>query len=67
MPPASTPEQFSDRANEHGLVISSEDAADIGGFGSIVDAAYATIREIDTSGFEPAAIFVPTPSKREID
>ena len=60
-----TPEEFSERAGEHELEISTKDAADIGGFGVIVAAAYSTIREIDTTGFEPAEIFVPTPSQRE--
>jgi len=38
------------------------DAAEIGGFAEAVAAAISTIREIDTTGFEAAAIFVPTPS-----
>ncbi len=38
------------------------DAAEIGGFAEAVAAAISTIRGIDTTGFEAAAIFVPTPS-----
>ena len=59
--------EFVRRASENGLHISADHASEIGGFGAVVDAAYVTIREIDTTGFEPAAIFVPTPSKREDD
>ncbi len=67
MSPTDNAREFSDRANEHHLKISIVDAEDIGGFGAVVDAAYSTIREFDTTGFEPAAIFVPTQSKRELE
>jgi len=67
MNPSDNPQHFYDRAQEHQLVISTEDAANIGEVGSSVTSTYAAIREIDTTGFEPAAIFVPTPSKRKGD
>ena len=54
--------QFDERAQENRLHISTSDADEIGGFAEAVAAAISTIREIDTTGFEPAAIFVPTPS-----
>lgn len=67
MNPFDDPQHFSDRAQELQLEISSEDARNIGGVGADVARTYAAIREIDTTGFEPAAIFVPTPSKRKGD
>jgi len=65
MTPSLDPQEFSERAQETGLEISVEDATELGSFSEAVEATYAAIREIDTTGFEPAAIFVPTPSKRE--
>ncbi len=61
------PQKFVDRAKENSLEISLADAEDLGEFSTAVDGTYAAISEIDTTGFEPAAIFVPTPSKREAD
>jgi hypothetical protein len=58
-------EEFVERAHENRLKISRSHAEEIGSFSESVTAAYSTIREIDTTGFEPAAIFVPTPSERE--
>ena len=55
-------QQFDERAQENRLYISMSDAAEIGGFAGAVAAAISTIRGIDTTGFEAAAIFVPTPS-----
>ena len=55
-------QQFDERAQENRLHISMSDAAEIGGLAEAVAAAISTIREIDTTGFEAAAIFVPTPS-----
>ena len=55
-------QQFDERAQENQLHISMSDAAEIGGFAGAVAAAISTIRGIDTTGFEAAAIFVPTPS-----
>ena len=59
------PQHFSDRAQEHELVISAEDAGNIGRVGADVARTYSAIRQIDTTGYEPVAIFVPTPSKRK--
>ncbi|MBT4126097.1 MAG: hypothetical protein HOJ22_09545 [Chloroflexi bacterium] len=67
MPTTNDPQHFVDQAKQNGLVISVTDAEDLDGFLPAVDGAYAAIREIDTAGFEPAAIFVPTPSKKEAD
>jgi hypothetical protein len=55
-------QQFNERAQENRLYISMNDAAEIGGFAEAVAAAISTIRGIDTTGFEAAANFVPTPS-----
>ena len=69
MPPANNPEnnarKFVERARENRLVISIEHAEQAGVMMPDTEAGYAAIREIDTTGFEPTAIFVPTPSKRE--
>ena len=67
MNPLDDPHHFSDRAQEHQLEISEEGARNIGSVGADVARTYAAIRQIDTTGFEPAAIFVPTPSKRKGD
>ncbi len=63
--PSDSPQDFVDRAAEKGLEISLADAEAIGSVASDVAGTYAVIRDIDTNGFEPAAIFVPTPSERE--
>ena len=55
-------QQFDERAQENRLHISMSAAAEIGGCAEAGAAAISTIREIDTTGFEAAAIFVPTPS-----
>ncbi|MDG0867392.1 hypothetical protein [Candidatus Lucifugimonas marina] len=65
MPIPNNPQEFVDRAKENNLSITAEDAAGLGVFADNVSSTYEAIREIDTTGFEPAAIFVPTPSKRE--
>jgi hypothetical protein len=62
MTSTSDAQQFAELAGENLLHISAEHAAEIESFGSAVKAAYSTIRNINTTGFEPAAIFVPTPS-----
>ncbi len=62
MPSKSDAQQFADRARENQLEISVAQAGEFGGFGEAVKAAISTIREIDSAGFEPAAIFVPTRS-----
>ncbi len=62
MTPTNDAQQFADRADENRLQISADDATVIDGLGAVMEEAYLTIREIDTAGFEPAAIFVPTAS-----
>lgn len=59
------PSQFREQARENRLEISLEDAERVAELMGEVEASYATIRGINTTGFEPTAIFVPTPSKRE--
>lgn len=58
---------FAEQAGENQLRISAADAEEINLFGQAARAAYSTIRGIDTTGFEPAAIFVPTDSSRDSD
>jgi hypothetical protein len=65
MPQTNNPQEFTERAKENQLEISVQHAEEIGDFAAIVSAAYSTIRDIDTTGFEPSNIFVPTSSKRE--
>jgi hypothetical protein len=67
MPSTSNSQQFSDQARDNRLEISAQDAEIVAGMVADTEDIYAAIREIDTSGFEPAAIFVPTPRKRESD
>ena len=65
--PASNPKQFSEQARDNQLVISSDDAETVTELMADVAETYSIIREIDTTGFEAAGTFVPTPSKRESD
>ena len=65
--PANNPKQISEQARDNRLVISSDDAAAVTEMMVDVAATYSIIREIDTTGFEAAGTFVPTPSKRESD
>ncbi len=65
MSPKSNPHNFKEQARENRLEISIEDAELVNELMGDVEASYAVIRDIDTTGFEPAAIFVPTQSKRE--
>jgi hypothetical protein len=67
MSSTSNSQHFSDQARKNRLVVSPHDAEVAAGMMAETDDIYATIREIDTTGFEPAAIFVPTPSQRESD
>ena len=67
MEPSRDPKLFVERALENRLRISPEQAVEAESFEQMFKAAYSTIREIDTDGFEPAAIFVPTPSRRRSD
>ena len=64
---ANNPKQISEQARKNQLVISTDDSAAITEMIADVAATYSTIREIDTTGFEAAGTFVPTPSKRESD
>lgn len=65
MPAKNNPSQFREQAQENRLEISFEDAERVAELMGDVEASYAVIRDIDTTGFEPTAVFVPTPSKRE--
>jgi hypothetical protein len=58
---------FSEHAEKNRLTISVKDAGEIGGYGTVVTAAYSAIRKRDISDFEPAAVFVPTPSHNEFE
>ncbi|MEE8045883.1 MAG: hypothetical protein V3T49_03500 [Dehalococcoidia bacterium] len=65
MSPKNNPRKFKEQARENRLEISIEDAEMVNELMGDVEASYTVIRDIDTTGFEPAAIFVPTQSKRE--
>ena len=62
MTPTDDAQQFAERADKNRLHISVDDAAASNGFRAAAETAYSTVRDIDTEGFEPAAIFVPTTS-----
>ncbi len=62
MTPANDAQHFAGQARENRLQISPVHAAEVVAFGAVLEAAYLTIREIDTAGFEPAAVFVPAAS-----
>ena len=62
-----TAKKFSEQAEKNRLKISVKDAEEIGEYGTVVTAAYSAIRKRDTSDFEPAAVFVPTPSHNECE
>ena len=62
MKPTANARHFADQARENRLHISVDDVVALDSFATAMGAAYSTIREIDATGFEPAAIFVPTPS-----
>ena len=62
MTPTNDPQHFADQALDNRLRISVDDANALGGFFTAVEVAYSVIREIDSAGVEPAAIFVPTRS-----
>ena len=64
MEPTTDLQKFVERARENRLTISFEHAVDAVESEKLFTAAYRTIRGIDASGFEPAAIFVPTKSSR---
>jgi hypothetical protein len=63
--PPTNKQQFSDESREHGLTISVDDAEEMHIFKKEVAEVYLVISSIDTTGFEPASIFMPIPSHRE--
>ena len=65
--PANSPEKISEQARDNRLAISPDDATAVAELMADVAATCSIIREIDTTGFEAAGTFVPTPSKRESD
>ena len=65
MPPTNKQQQFSNEAREHDLTISVDDDEKVHMLRKEVDQVYLVIQSIDTTGFESAAIFLPTPSRRE--
>jgi len=58
-------QQFSNEATRHDLSDSVNHIDEINDFKKDVEQTYSVIRSIDTTGFEPASIFLPTPSRRE--
>ncbi|MEC9292795.1 MAG: hypothetical protein VYC65_00750 [Chloroflexota bacterium] len=65
MPSTNKQQQFSNEATRHDLTDSIDDVDEMHAFKKEVENTYAVIRSIDTTGFEPASIFMPTPSHRE--
>jgi len=65
LPPTNKQQQFSNEIREHDLTISANDDEEADMLRKEVDQVYLVIRSIDTAGFEPASIFLPTPSHRE--
>jgi hypothetical protein len=65
LPPTNKQQQFSNEAREHDLTISVDEDEEVHILKKEVAQVYLVIRSIDTTGFEPASIFVPTPSRRE--
>jgi len=65
LPPTNKQQQFSNEAREHDLTISVDDDEEAHMLKKEVDQIYLVLRSIDTTGFEPASIFLPTPSRRE--
>ena len=65
MPPTNKQQQFSNEAREHDLSISVDDDEKVHMLAKEVDQIYLVLQSIDTTGFEPASIFFPTPSRRE--
>ena len=64
MSPENSPEEISFEIGNKRFQFPADETEVILDLTSAAEAAYAKIREIDTTGIEPAAIFVPTPSKR---
>jgi len=64
LPPTNKRQQFSNEAREHDLTISVDDE-EAHMQKKDVAKIYLVLQSIDTTGFEPASIFLPTPSRRE--
>ena len=65
MPPNKKKQQSSNEITKQDLPNSVEDIDELHAFKKEVAQTYAVIRAIDTTGFEPAPIFMPTVSLRE--
>jgi hypothetical protein len=63
--PTNKQQQFSNEATRHDLPNTVDDVDEMQTFKKEVEQTYAVIRSIDTTGFESASIFMPTPSRRE--
>ena len=65
MPAKNKQQQLSNEITKEDLPNSVEDIDEIHAFKKEVQQTYSVIRAIDTTGFEPASIFMPTASLRE--
>ena len=65
MPTENSPDEITTRIDGHDINFPPGEMGELLNQTRRVKESYAKIREIDTTGFEPAAIFVPTPSKQE--
>ena len=65
MPPKKKQQQFSNEVTTHDLPDSVDDVGEMHALKKEVEQIYSVIRSIDTTGFEPASIFIPTLSRRE--
>ena len=65
MPPNKKKQQSSNEITKQDLPNSVEDIDELDAFKKEVQHTYSVIRAIDTTGFEPASIFMPTVSLRE--
>jgi len=64
LPPKNKQQQSSSEITKQDLPNSVEDIDEIHTYQKEVQQTYSLIREIDTTGFEPASIFMPTVSLR---
>jgi hypothetical protein len=65
MPTENSPDEIDIRIDGHEIKFPTGEIDELLNQTRRVKENYAKIRGIDTTGFEPAAIFVPTPSKQE--
>jgi len=65
LPPKNKQQQSSNEITNQGLPNSVEDIDEIHASKKEVQQTYSVICAIDTTGFEPASIFMPTVSLRE--